>query len=80
MEQGLIDIRNKAREKSKKFGKWSPYEISCETLIAILNDLEAAQQSVQADLLPCGHSVDNLGGFGGCNPNGSCMACAAISR
>ena len=50
MEQGLIDIRNKAREKSKKFGKWSPYEISCETLIAILDELEAAQQSVQADV------------------------------
>lgn len=40
----------------------------------------ASQQSVQADLLPCGHSVDSLGGFGGCNPNGSCMECAATSR
>ena len=41
---------------------------------------DASQQGVQADLLPCGHSVDSLGGFGGCNPNGSCMECAATSR
>lgn len=41
----------------------------------------AAQQSVQADLLPCGHSSDNLGNFGGCNPMGSCVICdAATSR
>lgn len=39
----------------------------------------AAQKSAQTDLLPCGHSVDSLGGFGGCNPNGSCMECAATS-
>ena len=33
----------------------------------------AAQQSVQADLLPCGHSRDNLGGdFVG---NSFCSAC-----
>ena len=36
---------------------------------------EAAQHNVQADLLPCGHSVDNLGNFGGCNPMGSCVIC-----
>ena len=29
------------------------------------------------ELLPCGHSIDNLGGFGGCNPNGSCLLCAS---
>lgn len=40
----------------------------------------AAEHSVQADLLPCGHSVDSLGGFGGCNPNGSCLECAATSH
>lgn len=52
MEQGLIDIRNKARELSKKFGELSPYYISCGTLIAILDDLEAAQQPCAVDL-PC---------------------------
>ena len=41
----------------------------------------AAQHGVQSDLLPCGHSSDNLGNFGGCNPMGSCVICdAATSR
>jgi len=43
----------------------------------IYDNLQAAQQSEQANLLPCGHSSDSLGGFGGCNPNGSCMECEA---
>ena len=47
----------------------------------IVDALNAAQQSAQADLLPCGHSADNLGNFGGCNPMGSCVICdAATSR
>ncbi len=46
-----------------------------------LAQLVAAQHRVQADLLPCGHSSDNLGNFGGCNPMGSCVICdAATSR
>lgn len=36
-----------------------------------------AEQYAQADLLPCGHSSDNLGNFGGCNPMGSCVICDA---
>lgn len=53
-----------------------------EALGIILSALEeAAQHRVQADLLPCGHSSDNLGNFGGCNPMGSCVICdAATSR
>mgnify|MGYP001167297931 CR=1 FL=1 len=47
MEQGIIDIRNKAIELSKKFGTLSPYNISCGTLILLINELEAAEQSVQ---------------------------------
>lgn len=49
--------------------------------VQYLQLFEAAQHSVQADLLPCGHSSDNLGNFGGCNPMGSCVICdAATSR
>jgi len=43
----------------------------------ICDALATAQQSEQEDLLPCGHSSDSLGGFGGCNPNGSCVECEA---
>ena len=51
MEQGLIDIREKANKLAKKsrLGFFEPYPISCGTLIAILDELEAAQQSVQSD-------------------------------
>jgi hypothetical protein len=30
---------------------------------------------VEEDTLPCGHNAASLGGFGGCNPNGTCMEC-----
>lgn len=46
-----------------------------ELLDGIIDSLEAAQPSDQADLLSCGHSADNLGNFGGCNPMGSCVIC-----
>jgi len=32
----------------------------------------------QEDVLPCGHSADNLVGFGGANPNGSCLVCELL--
>jgi len=49
MQQGLIDIRKKAKEMARKsrLGMSEPYTISCGTLIAILDDLESAQQSVE---------------------------------
>lgn len=49
MQQGLIDIRKKAEELAKKsaLGIFEPYPISCGTLIAILDELEAAEQSGQ---------------------------------
>lgn len=40
MEQGLVDIHKKARELSKKFGTLSPYNISCGTLIAIIEEID----------------------------------------
>lgn len=65
MQQGLIDIRNKAKEMSRKsrLGMAEPYIISCGTLIAILDDLESAQQSVQRTPERCsgttGHDFKN---------------------
>ena len=46
MLQGFIDIRNKANELAKKssLGILEPYTISCSTLIAILDELEAVEQ------------------------------------
>ena len=51
MLQGLIDIRNKAHELAKKstLGVWEPYPISCNTLIAILDELEAVEQERAID-------------------------------
>ena len=51
-----------------------------DDVIKLLNDWQLnaiAEEEVnhQDDLLPCGHSSEHLGGFGGCNPNGSCMLC-----
>lgn len=49
IEQGLIDIRNKAREISRKstLGTLEPYPISCGTLIAIINALEEAHNKIE---------------------------------
>lgn len=69
MQQGLIDIRKKAKEMARKsrLGMSEPYTISCGTLIAILDDLESAQQSVEPtrpNVEPlrmfCGHDTDNI--------------------
>jgi hypothetical protein len=40
--QGLIDMRNKAKELAEKseLGIFEPYKISCGTLIQILDELE----------------------------------------
>lgn len=46
MEQGLKDIRKKAREFEIKHGIYAPYPISCGTLIAILDELETAQNNI----------------------------------
>lgn len=53
------------------------------TAIEMLADLAEHQQKVkdqagaEFETLPCGHSADNLGNFGGCNPMGSCVICDA---
>lgn len=40
--QGLVDMRNKAKELMQKseLGMFEPYPVSCGTLIAILDELE----------------------------------------
>lgn len=50
MEQGLIDIRNKAREMADtmELGEAMPYGISCGTLIAILDELENKSAALAA--------------------------------
>lgn len=52
MEQGLIDIRNKAKEVAEGLidvfsDGTAPYGISCATLIAILDKLEATEQELE---------------------------------
>lgn len=73
------------KELAKQFiedGAWDGVPAIAVRLFAQwLEEHEAAEHRVQADLLPCGHSSDNLGNFGGCNPMGSCVICdAATSR
>lgn len=46
MEQGLIDIRNKAKELSSR-DEFAPYPLACTTLIAILDKLEATEQELE---------------------------------
>jgi len=55
MKQGLIDILTKARKQAKERGELSPYSISCMTLIAILEELENAQDDL--DVIP--HTASN---------------------
>lgn len=46
MEQGIIDIRNKAKAMSKKFSEFNFYPISCMTLLKIIDELEKAEQKI----------------------------------
>lgn len=48
MEQGLIDILNKAKKVKRVHGELNPFMISCMTLIAILETLEAADAELAA--------------------------------
>jgi hypothetical protein len=40
MEQGLIDLRNKAKEYGKKHGMVSQFPTSCENMVALIDRIE----------------------------------------
>ena len=48
MEKGLIDILYKARKQAENRGELSPYNISCMSLIMILEQLKNAQDDLDA--------------------------------
>ena len=51
MEQALKDIRNKAKEKAKKFGELSQYEVSCLTIIALIDRIEELEENSSSKTL-----------------------------
>ncbi len=77
----LTDALRDANEGAKLM-----YSLSTgDDVTKLLNDWQLnanAEEAVnhQDDLLPCGHSSEQLGGFGGCNPNGSCMICESQKK
>jgi hypothetical protein len=40
MEQGLIDLRNKAKEYGKKHGMVAQFPTSCENVVALIDRIE----------------------------------------
>lgn len=47
MKQSLSELQTQVEAKSKVFGKFSPYPISCDDLLWLIKQVNAAQQSVQ---------------------------------
>lgn len=66
--------------KKVGFEPWK-YESFSKCVEAMANELKAFRdKDAPEETLPCGHSVESLGHFGGTNPNGSCMECEDIKR